>query len=86
MPSFMDVVLDSSATISDQSYLVMSTDVQKKVITDLNTEIDQTRQFKNRYEKIVDELAKANSEEQKRMTPQTINVINKALLKQRNDK
>ena len=64
MPSFMDVVLDSSATISDQSYLVMSTDVQKKVITDLNTEIDQTRQFKNRYEKIVDELSKANSEEQ----------------------
>lgn len=86
MPSFMDVVLDTSATISDQSYLVMSTDVQKKVITDLNTEIDQTRQFKNRYEKIVDDLSKANSEEQKRMTPQTINVINKELLKQRNDK
>ena len=63
MPSFMDVVLDTSATISDQSYLVMSTDVQKKVITDLNTEIDQTRQFKNRYEKIVDDLSKANSEE-----------------------
>ena len=82
----MDVVLDTSATISDQSYLVMSTDVQKKVITDLNTEIDQTRQFKNRYEKIVDDLSKANSEEQKRMTPQTINVINKELLKQRNDK
>ena len=63
MPSFMDVVLDTSATISDQSYLVMSTDVQKKVITDLNKEIDQTRQFKNRYEKIVDDLSKANSEE-----------------------
>ena len=63
MPSFMDVVLDTSATISDQSYLAMSTDVQKKVINDLHTEIDQTRQFKNRYDKIVDDLSKANSEE-----------------------
>lgn len=43
MPSFMDVVLDTSATISDTSYLVMSSNVQKKVIQDLNTEIDQTR-------------------------------------------
>ena len=63
MPSFMDVVLDTNATITDQSYLVMSTDVQRKVISDLNTEIDQTRQFKNRYEKMVDELARADSEE-----------------------
>lgn len=32
----------------------MSDDVQKKVITDLNSEIEHTKQFKNRYEKIVD--------------------------------
>jgi hypothetical protein len=54
MPSFMDVVLDTSATISDTSYLTMSEDVQKKVITDLNSEIKHTRLFKHRYEKMVD--------------------------------
>ena len=63
LPSFMDVVMDSSATISDQSYLTMSDDVQKKVITDLNADIEHTRQFKNRYEKIVDQLSKANEAE-----------------------
>ena len=63
LPSFMDVVLDTSASINDQSYLTMSDDVQKKVITDLNSEIEHTRQFKNRYEKIVDQLSKANEVE-----------------------
>ena len=32
MPSFMDVVLDSDAALTDQSYLTMSNEVQKKVI------------------------------------------------------
>ena len=63
MPSFMDVVLDNSAAIADQNYLTMSDDVQKKVINDLNSEIEHNRQFKSRYEKIVDKLAKANEEE-----------------------
>ena len=54
MPSFMDVVMDTSAAISDQSYLTMSDDVQKKVISDLNAEIEHTSKFKNRYEKIVE--------------------------------
>lgn len=82
----MDVVLDTSASINDQSYLTMSDGVQKKVITDLNSEIEHTKQFKNRYEKIVNQLASANEESQKQMTPNTVNVINKNLLKQRNDK
>jgi hypothetical protein len=43
MPSFMDVVLDTSATIKENSYLTMSDDVQKKVITDLNSEIEHTQ-------------------------------------------
>ena len=46
--------MDTSAAISDQNYLTMSDDVQKKVITDLNTEIEHTSKFKNRYEKIVE--------------------------------
>ena len=45
IPSFMDVVLDTGAAIPDQSYLAMSDDVQKKVISDLNHEIEQSRQF-----------------------------------------
>ena len=81
----MDVVLDSSATITDTTYLTMSDDVQKKVIHDLNSQIEHNSMFKNRYEKIVDQLASANSEEQKKMTPNTVNVVNKNLLKQRND-
>lgn len=85
LPSFIDVVLDSSATISDTSYLTMSDDLQKKVITDMNAEAEHNRKFKTRYEKIVDELAAANEEEQKKMTPNVVNVINKNLLKQRND-
>ena len=60
----MDVVLDSSATIHDQSYLTMSEDVQKKVIEDLNATIEHNRHFKNRYEKIVDQLSRATTEEQ----------------------
>ena len=59
----------------------MSDDVQKKVITDLNAEIEHTSKFKNRYEKIVEQLSKANEEEQKQMTPNTVNIINKNLLK-----
>ena len=54
MPSFMDVVLDSDAALTDQSYLTMSNEVQKKVIKDLNSEIEHNKQFKQRYEKIVD--------------------------------
>ena len=54
MPSFMDVVLDSDAALTDQSYLTMSNEVQKKVIMDLNSEIEHNKQFKQRYEKIVD--------------------------------
>ena len=64
----------------------MSDDVQKKVITDLNAEIEHTSKFKNRYEKIVEQLSKANEEEQKQMTPNTVNIINKNLLKIKNDK
>lgn len=82
----MDVVLNTSAAIHDNSYLVMSDDVQKNVIKDQNKEIEHTKQFKSRYEKIVDQLASASTEEQKSMTPQTVAVINKNLLKQRNDK
>jgi len=63
MPSFMDVVLDSSATISDSSYLTMSDDVQKKVISDLNTEVGHIKQFKTRYEKIVNQLANTSEED-----------------------
>ena len=50
----MDVVLDSDAALTDQSYLTMSNEVQKKVIMDLNSEIEHNKQFKQRYEKIVD--------------------------------
>lgn len=78
--------MDTSATITDNSFLVMSDDVQKKVISDLNTEIEHNKQFKNRYEKIVDQLANTSEDDQKKMTPGTINVINKNLIKQKNDK
>ena len=64
----------------------MSDDVQKKVIADLNAEVEHTSKFKHRYEKIVDQLSKANEEEQKQMTPNTVNIINKNLLKIKNDK
>lgn len=64
----------------------MSDDVQKKVISDLNAEVEHTSKFKNRYEKIVEQLSKANEEEQKQMTPNTVNIINKNLLKIKNDK
>lgn len=59
----MDVIMDTSAAISDANYLTMSDDVQKKVISDLNAEIEHTSKFKNRYEKIVDQLSKANEAE-----------------------
>ena len=78
--------MDTSASIKENSYLTMSDDVQKKVITDLNSEIEHTYQFKNRYEKIVNQLSSVNEEDQKKMTSGTINVINKNLIKQRNDK
>ena len=64
----------------------MSDDVQKKVITDLNAEIEHTQQYKNRYEKIVNQLSNVSEEDQKKMTPGTINIINKNLIKQKNDK
>ena len=32
----------------------MSDDVQKKVISDLNAEVEHISKYKNRYEKIVD--------------------------------
>ena len=86
MPSFMDVVMDSDASLGDHSYLTMSNEVNKKVIKDLNSEIEHNKQFKKRYEKIVDQLATASDEKQKEMTQGTIKVINKNLLKQRNDK
>lgn len=86
LPSFMDVVMDASAAISDANYLTMSDDVQKKLISDLNAEIEHTSQFKERYEKIVDQLSRANEAEQKQMTAGTINVINKNLVKIKNDK
>ena len=59
----MDVVMDTGASINDQAYLTMSDDVQKKMITDLNAEIEHTSKFKNRYEKIVDQLSRANEAE-----------------------
>lgn len=64
----MDVVMDTSATINDTSYLTMSDDVQKKVITDLNTEVNHTKQFKTRYEKIVNQLANTSEEDQLKMS------------------
>ena len=86
MPSFMDVVIDTEASINDMSYLTMSDDVQKKIINDQKSEIQHNKQFKNRYEKMVDQLAKASTEEQKQMSAGTVAVVNKNLLKQRNDK
>ena len=82
----MDVVMDASASIKEHSFLTMSDDVQKKVITDLNAEIEHTQQYKNRYEKIVNQLSNVSEEDQKKMTPGTINIINKNLIKQKNDK
>ena len=41
----MDVVLDTTAAIHDNTYLVISDDVQKKVIADQNNEIEHTKQF-----------------------------------------
>ena len=76
----MDVVMDASASIKEHSFLTMSDDVQKKVITDLNAEIE------HRYEKIVNQLSNVSEEDQKKMTPGTINIINKNLIKQKNDK
>ena len=55
--------MDTGASINDQAYLTMSDDVQKKMITDLNAEIEHTSKFKNRYEKIVDQLSRANEAE-----------------------
>lgn len=60
--------MDTSATINDTSYLTMSDDVQKKVITDLNTEVNHTKQFKTRYEKIVNQLANTSEEDQLKMS------------------
>ena len=62
IPSFVDVVLDTTAAIHDNSYLVMSDDVHRKVIKDLNTEIEVSRRYKNRYEKIVDTLSQASEQ------------------------
>ena len=81
MPSFMDVVLDTSATISDNSYLTMSEDVQKKVITDLNSEVKHTRLFKHRYEKMVDQLAKTAEEKPDEVKSGQVTVLNKNLIK-----
>lgn len=43
----------------------MSDDVQKKVISDLTAECEHNKTYKNRYEKIVDQLAGATDDQQK---------------------
>lgn len=80
VPKFMDVVMDSSAPLKDVSFLEMSSAVDKKLIAQLQEELTETRKYKIRFDAMVDELAAANSEEQKKMTPNTINSINKNLV------
>ena len=80
VPKFMDVVMDSSAPLKDQAFLEMSNTVDKRLIQQLQDELNETRKYKIRFDAMVDELAAANSEEQKSMTPNTVNCINKNLV------
>ena len=80
MPKFLDVVMDSSAPLKDQAFLEMASTVDKKLIQQLQEEVAETRKFKHRFDAMVDELAAANTEEQKAMTPNTVNCINKSLV------
>jgi len=76
----MDVVIDSSAPLRDQTFLEMASSMDKKLIQQLQEELQETRKYKHRFDAMVDELAAANTEEQKSLTPNTVNCINKNLV------
>lgn len=78
----MDVVIDTSAPLKDQAFLEMSSTVDKTLISQLQEEANENRKYKTRFDAMVDELANANTEEQKKMTPNTVNCINTNLVKQ----
>ena len=78
--------MDSSAPLKDQAFLEMASTVDKKLIQQLQEELGDTRKYKHRFDAMVDELAAANTEEQKAMTPNTVNCINKNLVVANKDK
>ena len=82
MPSFIDVVIDSAAQMQDINFLVMSQNVQRKMIADLQQENRDNRKYEARYQKIVADLSKADDVEEKQMSQGAIKVINKHLLKE----
>lgn len=86
MPSFIDVVIDSAAQMQDVNFLVMSQNVQRKMISDLQQENRDNRKYEARYQKIVADLSKADDIEEKQMSQGTIKVINKHLLKENKTK
>ena len=79
-PKFMDVVIDSSAPLRDQAFLEMASTMDKKLIEQLQEELTEARKYKHRFDAMVDELAAANTDEQKSLTPNTVNCINKNLV------
>lgn len=79
-PKFMDVVINTSTPLKDNQFLEMANNVDKRLIDQLEEELDEARKYKIRFDAMVDELAVSSKEQQEQMAPNTVNCINKNLV------
>ena len=80
VPKFMDVVINTSTPLKDNQFLEMANNVDKKLIDQLEEELEEARKYKNRFDAMVDELAVSSKAQQEQMAPNTVNCINKNLV------
>ena len=53
----MDVVINTSTPLKDGQFLEMANSVDKKLISQLEEELEEARKYKNRFDAMVDELS-----------------------------
>ena len=82
----MDVVINTSTPLKDGQFLEMANSVDKKLISQLEEELEEARKYKNRFDAMVDELSVSTKQQQEQMAPNTINCINNNLVVQNNIK
>ena len=63
-PKFMDVVINTSTPLKDNQFLEMANNVDKKLIDQLEEELEEARKYKNRFDAMVDELAVSSKAQQ----------------------
>jgi hypothetical protein len=76
----MDVVINTSTPLKDNQFLEMANNVDKKLIDQLEEELEEARKYKNRFDAMVDELAVSSKDQQEQMAPNTVSCINKNLV------